>query len=246
MAKLIIDSVDNEHYLHTDILLKRSVVPRIRLLRYSIIKDGEPTDPTSAVELAVDLHATRVIAASNFQKCINALWRGFYNVQYTEDNALAFAEYRYLMSQRFKDHFDTQRIKGTLSSRRLTLVPRYQNLLNLFFTLLFLVLYTIVVNTPNPTGGIDLVEGVLFAFVFGFFLDQIIKLYLSSEFTDYSWKVGLIRLGFWDAYNVCILSVVLTTAIPILYLHCLLWLADREYCKSQRRLRWAQRPSTFI
>jgi hypothetical protein len=145
--------------------------------RYSILKNGAPTDPASAVELTVDYHATEVIAASNYQKCITALWRGYYNVQYSDDDRLAFDEYRYLTSQNFTDHFDTQRIKGIRRHFEANTVPRYQNLLNLFFTLLFLVLYTIVVNTPNPSGRFDFVEGLLFAFVFGFFFDEIAKLF---------------------------------------------------------------------
>ena len=54
----------------------------------------------------------------------------------------------------------------------------YQNLLNLLFTTLFLVLYTIAVNTPNPKGNFDFVEGCLFAFVFGFFIDEVAKMFV--------------------------------------------------------------------
>jgi hypothetical protein len=82
------------------------------MVRYSIIQNGNPTDPVSAVEFAVDLHATTVIAASNYQRCITALWRGYYNVQYYDDDRLTFGEYEYLTSRKFSDHFDTQRIKG--------------------------------------------------------------------------------------------------------------------------------------
>jgi hypothetical protein len=77
------------------------------------MQHGKPTDPTSAVEFAVDLHATEVISANNYQRCITALWRGYYNVQYFDDDRLTFGEYKYLGSQNFSDHFDTQRIKGT-------------------------------------------------------------------------------------------------------------------------------------
>src|SRR5208282_3163089 len=80
--------------------------------RYSIMQNGKPTDPVSAVEFAVDLHATAVIAASNYQRCITALWRGYYNVQYSDDDRLTFGEYEYLTSRKFSDHFDSQRIKG--------------------------------------------------------------------------------------------------------------------------------------
>lgn len=60
----------------------------------------------------------------------------------------------------------------------LTPVPLYQNLLNLFFTLLFMVLYTITVNTPNERRDIDFVEGCLFAFALGFFFDEVTRLYI--------------------------------------------------------------------
>src|SRR5277367_1527339 len=86
--------------------------PTWLMVRYSIIQNGNPTDPVSAVEFAVDLHATTVIAASNYQRCITALWRGYYNVQYYDDDRLTFGEYEYLTSRKFSDHFDTQRIKG--------------------------------------------------------------------------------------------------------------------------------------
>ena len=76
------------------------------------MENGKPTDPTSSVEFAVDLHATEVVSSNNFQKCINALWMGYYNVQYYEDDRLIFGQYEYLTSREFIDHFDTQRIKG--------------------------------------------------------------------------------------------------------------------------------------
>jgi len=113
MAKLIIDSVKDDRYLFTDILLKRYYWRGNSVKgRYSIMQNGKPTDPVSAVEFAVDLHATKVIAANNYQRCIIALWRGYYNVQYYEDDRLVFGEYKYLTSRKFSDHFDTQRIKG--------------------------------------------------------------------------------------------------------------------------------------
>ena len=76
------------------------------------MQNGKPTNPVSAVEFAVDLHAIQVIAANNYQRCITALWRGYYNVQYFQDGRLTFGEYEYLTSRNFSDHFDTQRIKG--------------------------------------------------------------------------------------------------------------------------------------
>jgi hypothetical protein len=162
------------------------------IYRYSIILNGAPTAPTSAVELAVDSHAIRVISAHNFQHCINALWRGYYHIQYYENDTLIVGPYRNLTSTHFIDHFDIERIKGSPPDsffpppppnnfRYLFLVPLYQNLLNLFFTLLFIVLYSITVNTPNNIAKIDFFEGALFAFALGFFFDEVIKMYIPQN-----------------------------------------------------------------
>jgi hypothetical protein len=143
--------------------------------RYSIMQNGNATVPTSAVELAVDFHVIRVIAATNFQRCVNALWRGYYSIQYYNDNRLIVGQYKYLTSQRFRQHFDTQRVKG-IPPESVNKVPLYQNILNLFFTLLFVLLYTIAVNTPTEKGEFDIVEGFLFAFALGFFFDEVTKM----------------------------------------------------------------------
>jgi hypothetical protein len=50
----------------------------------------------------------------------------------------------------------------------------------LFFTLLFMVLYTISVNTPNEKSTIDAVKGCLFACALGFFFDEVAKMYTPS------------------------------------------------------------------
>jgi hypothetical protein len=97
IAKLIVDSISDHEYL--------------------FLREGKPTPPTSAVELAVDLHAVKVIATHNYQECITAIWRGYYTIQYNDDGTLAFGQYENLLSRRFRDHFDVQRIKGAFNSK---------------------------------------------------------------------------------------------------------------------------------
>lgn len=102
---------------------------------------------------------------------------------------------------------------------RLTIpVPRYQNLLNLFFTVLFLVIYTVTVNTPNLTGNFDLIEGLLFIFVFGFFFDEFTKMSFLTDEVNCRYKVGFMFIGFWNAYNVyrSVLSDISCSYIPYL------------------------------
>jgi hypothetical protein len=150
-----------------------------------VILNGNAVNPASAVEMAVDFHVIHVINALNFQRCIIALWRGYYHIQYYYDNSLIVGPYKYLTSPRITDHFDTERIKGLItlltkiSTSRcvlLILVPLYQNILNLFFTLLLMVFYTLSVNSPNERGNIDFVEGALFTFALGFFFDEVTKM----------------------------------------------------------------------
>jgi hypothetical protein len=69
----------------------------------------------SAVELAMDTHAIRVIATNNYQHCITAIWRGYYTIQYDDEGRLAFGQYENLLSKRCIDHFDPQRMKGIMS-----------------------------------------------------------------------------------------------------------------------------------
>ena len=84
---------------------------------YSILQDGSHIPPMSAVELAIDTHAIRVIATNNYQHCISAIWRGYYTIQYDDEGRLAFGQYGNLLSRRWTDHFDPQRMKGTAFSR---------------------------------------------------------------------------------------------------------------------------------
>jgi hypothetical protein len=47
-------------------------------------------------------------------------------------------------------------------------VPRYQNALQMALSILFLVLYTIAINTINQEGDIDVIEAFLYLFTLGF------------------------------------------------------------------------------
>ena len=67
LAKAIIEAEEDQEYLLQEVLLKR----------YSILRDGEETEPANVIERAVDLHALRVIGSSGYQKCVKYLWIGW-------------------------------------------------------------------------------------------------------------------------------------------------------------------------
>ncbi|KAL1305371.1 hypothetical protein AAFC00_002265 [Neodothiora populina] len=169
LARKIIEEEEDITYLLRDVLLKR----------YSIVVDGEDTPPANVIERAVDLHVLPVIGSSGYQKCISYLWRGW--LVQDEDDPSRFIDYKHKTSGNYWVHFDPDRMR----------VPMYQNFAQVLFSFIFLALYTGAINTINPTGDLDVVEGLLYIFTLGFICDEIAKF----------WKVGRYYLGFWNTFN---------------------------------------------
>lgn len=169
LAKQIIELEPNQEFLLFSLLLKR----------YSILIGDHPTVPANVIERAVDLHALRVIGSSGYQRCISYLWRGWL-VQDDQDPAV-FVPWKHKASTNYWKHLDPDRMRA----------PQYQNAVQVFFSVLFLALYTGAINTINNLGDLDIVEGVLYLMTAGFMFDEIAKL----------WKVGRNYLGFWNVFN---------------------------------------------
>lgn len=82
IAQRIIEDEQDERYLFRDVLCSR----------YSITLHGKDSEPANALELAVDLHSTSVIATSGYQRCINWLWRGWIIQDSMNPNEYVFIE----------------------------------------------------------------------------------------------------------------------------------------------------------
>jgi hypothetical protein len=181
MAKRIIEEEEDLDYLLEEVLLKR----------YSIFVDGEDTVPANAIERAVDLHALTVIGSSGYQKCISYLWRGWL-VQDDEDPS-RFVDYENKTNTDYWTHLDPDRMR----------VPMYQNTVQIAMSVIFLALYTGAINTINPSGDLDVVEGLLYIFTLGFVCDEFAKF----------WKVGRYYIGFWNVFNSTLYSLLTTSFI---------------------------------
>ncbi|GIJ87952.1 hypothetical protein Asppvi_006866 [Aspergillus pseudoviridinutans] len=169
IAKRIIESEEDQDSLMKDALLKR----------YSFFLDGEPTTPANVIERAVDLHALRVIGSSGYQKCIKYLWHGWFCQE--EGNPTNFVPYDDKDNTDFRTHFHPDRMR----------TPVYQNACQIFFSLIYLILYTVVINTVNSTGDLDVVEGILYVMTLSYICDELTKV----------WKVGRDYIDFWNAFN---------------------------------------------
>jgi hypothetical protein len=152
---------------------------RLLLTRFSTLRDGFPTQPANALETAVDLHALRVIGSSGFQRCVSYIWRGWL-VQDDVDPS-RFVRYERKASLTYWSHFNVDRIR----------VPVYQNTMQIAMSIVYLALYSQAINTINPTGDLDFVEGLLYMFTLGFMADEATKL----------WKIGYNYLQFWNLFN---------------------------------------------
>ncbi|KAB5523822.1 cation channel-like protein [Coniochaeta sp. 2T2.1] len=169
IAKAIIEGEEDMSYLLHAVLLKR----------YSIMIGGRATPPSNVIEKAVDMHALRVIASSGYQKCIKYLWRGW--LVQDENDPASFVDYKGKDDISYFAHLDPDRMRA----------PRYQNAAQMMFSLIYLGLYTVAINTVNPGGDIDVIEALLYIFTLGFIFDEATKF----------WKAGYHILGFWNAFN---------------------------------------------
>ncbi|PWW75084.1 hypothetical protein C7212DRAFT_352983 [Tuber magnatum] len=174
ISKLIIEDTPDNEYLFQEVLLKR----------YSILRNGRESAPANAVERAVDLHATRVIGSSGYQKCINYLWRGW--VAQDLNDPTQFCAYKNIAEKGFWIHFDHDRLR----------TPKYQNAFQVLVSVIYLILYTVAINTVNPTGDIDAGEACLYLFTAAFTADEMTKF----------WKVGRFYLTFWNTFNLTLYS----------------------------------------
>lgn len=169
IGKQIIEAEEDVDYLLQEVLLKR----------YSVIVEGEDSHPANVIEKAVDMHALRIIGSSGYQKCLSYLWKGW--LVQDDDDPATFVSYTERTNTNYWVHFDPDRMR----------VPLYQNVVQVIISVAYLALFTGVINTVNPTGDLDVVEGLLYLFTVGFIADEAAKL----------WKVGRYYIGFWNVFN---------------------------------------------
>ena len=62
---------------------------------------------------------------------------------------------------------------------------------------MYLILYSAVINTVNPTGDLDVAEGILYVMTLAYICDELSKL----------WKIGKNYFDFWNAFNSTLYSI---------------------------------------
>ncbi|GAA6002851.1 uncharacterized protein JCM10292_001338 [Rhodotorula paludigena] len=166
--------------------------------RFSVVEpDGDESLPLSALESAVDQHATFFLSSNEAQRCVFALWKGLLVQDLRGDNGGANVEYRLYKvgadEQGFLAHFDPGRIA----------VPRYQFFFRIVLWVLFLACYTIAIQTPERGFGPE--DGILYVQLLGYLLEDVVKIY----------KIGWwATISFWQIVNFSIYSL---SAVAFVY-----------------------------
>lgn len=181
LAVQVIDGTADDEFLFLGMLCHR----------YTIALNGEDARPVSALELAVDMHSTIVMGSSGYQRCIRWLWRGWI-VQSSVDTH-SYVMYKGVNSLSIRSHFNPDRVR----------TPLYQNILEVCFSLFYLLLYTIILNSnQQETTPLDGFEVLFYLFTAGQILDEAVKLY----------HVGYNYIRFWNVFN-DMMYVILVVAI---------------------------------
>lgn len=181
LASALIERETNDKYLFISMLCHR----------YSINLNDEDSEPENALELAVDTHSL-IISTSGYQRCIKWLWVGW--IIQSKNDPSEYVLFNRKSDTNFWLHFNPDRIQ----------TPLYQNALEIFFAILFLILYTIVANIDIVPDTINIFEIVLFLFVLGFSLDEFQRFYhlgssyiqFGSAFNDILYLILYISFGF--------------------------------------------------
>ncbi|KAF9202844.1 hypothetical protein BGZ49_007021 [Haplosporangium sp. Z 27] len=116
----------------------------------------------SAIEIAIRVHATDFLADVEVQRCVQALWNGLILQVEDEEYRVRFVEYSGVRRSRHGlwEWIDIGRLN----------VPRYQNNMKIALFILFLAMYSIVVN--NRTDYPSFVEWGVYVFVCGYIFEE--------------------------------------------------------------------------
>ncbi|GMF51230.1 unnamed protein product [[Candida] boidinii] len=180
LAVMIIENEKDDKYLFISMLCHRIIIN---------LHDSDAS-PQSALELAVDMHSTIVISCSGFQRCIKWLWRGW--IVQSQADPSDYVLYKGLSSPNFIDHFNPERIK----------TPMYQNALEIFFSIVYLLIYTYIVNTET-TVNLNFMEITFMIFTFGLIYDEFVKFY----------HIGINYLQFWNSFNDTMFCIIVTSFV---------------------------------
>ncbi|KAF8812231.1 calcium activated cation channel [Phlegmacium glaucopus] len=180
-------------------LMKPDRIRSIMSTRYKHRQiDGEGSEMSSALELAIDQHCTIFLSSSEAQEVVNALWIGELIQKNNKDNDIDYVQYSQTREHTFWGHLDPSRLS----------VPRYQNIFRVLVWLFFLVVYSQAVREPleklnESHKGFDGWEIILYVLSLSFIVEDVHKLFTLLRLV--TWRT----FSFWNAIALITDSILL-------------------------------------
>ncbi|KAH7930691.1 hypothetical protein BV22DRAFT_1139072 [Leucogyrophana mollusca] len=151
--------------------------------------DGDVSELTSALEIAIDTHCTIFLSSTEAQDVVNALWNGELIQKSNEENDIQYVSYRKGPTAGFWGHVDPSRMS----------VPRFQNFFRIIVWFIFLIVYSQAVREPlerlDPNHlSLDGWEYVLYIMALAFCIEapDVHRWYKLFKFATYR------AFGFWN------------------------------------------------
>ncbi|KAI0346876.1 calcium activated cation channel [Trametopsis cervina] len=153
--------------------------------------DGDRSDKSSALEMAIDSHCTIFLSSTEAQDVVNDLWRGVIVQKNNDGHDVEFQPYKESFGGGLWSHIDPTRLA----------VPRYQNIFRIIIWAFFLFVYSQAVREPldklDPDhGDLDIFEIIMYTMALSFAIEDVYKIYKLLLFV--SWRA----IAFWHFVSV--------------------------------------------
>ncbi|KIY69733.1 hypothetical protein CYLTODRAFT_420417 [Cylindrobasidium torrendii FP15055 ss-10] len=169
-----------------------------------IQKDGDESDTASALEMAIDSHATVFLSSSEAQDVVNAIWCGELIQQNNQHLDVDYIPYKEVQALTFWGRLDPSRLS----------VPRYQNIIRIVVWFAILAVYSQTVRQPvvrlDPINSayLDNWEVVFYILALSIFLEDVYKIVKLLTFV--TWRA----FSFWNGVAV-ITDALMATAFAL-------------------------------
>ncbi|KAF9054955.1 calcium activated cation channel [Hymenopellis radicata] len=153
--------------------------------------DGDSSDMTSALEMAIDSHCTIFLSSTEAQDVVGALWRGELIQKNNDHLDIEYVPYADVESHSYWGHLDPSRLS----------VPRYQNIIRITIWLVLLVVYSQTVKQPaerlDPlnSGYLDVWEIIFYVLALSITLEDVYKFFQLLGFV--TWRA----FSFWNVIS---------------------------------------------
>ncbi|KIJ69974.1 hypothetical protein HYDPIDRAFT_104644 [Hydnomerulius pinastri MD-312] len=149
--------------------------------------DGDVSEASSALEIAIDTHCTIFLSSSEAQDVVDSLWNGELVQTMDEQDDIQYVSYRKSRTEGFWGHIDPSRMS----------VPHYQNIFRIIVWFILLVVYSQAVREPlerlDPNHmSLDGWEYVLYIMALSFCCEDILRWFKLIRFASYR------AFGFWN------------------------------------------------